>query len=301
MGSQPSSFANIKDLRFVFTLANDPGFVSNGQSYNTITLQGLRASVYIDNAGGYQMGVLRAQIFGISESDLNTLTSPQWTRGVKQMNAIQVFAIDGDQETLVYNGEILNCWGVYTSMPQVYLYVEAQIGYAALVMPVNPLSVSADSDIDTVMSQIAKQMGFSYENNGVKATVPKGTYLGNTAMEQARTLMQSYQFWMYIDTTSPNTMVIVPQGSGRQVAAALIAPETGLQGYPMFNTTGIVFETLLNPNIVFGGPVEMRSSVPQMNGSWVVTSMAHQLLSQTHGGQWKTTVNAISPSIWGNN
>jgi hypothetical protein len=303
MGSLPSSFANVKDLRFVITLKNGNAFSSSGgQSSNTITLQGLRASVYIDNAGGAMMGTLRAQVFGVTASDMNRLTSTLWDALVVSpagssfaFNTIQVFAIDGTQQTLVYNGDILNCWGVYTSMPNTYLYIEALIGYSALVQPVDPLSIAADTDVGTVMKGIAGQMGYQFENNGVNTTVAKGSYWGNTLMEQARALMQAYRFWMYLDSTSPNTIAIAPYGSARNVAAPLISPQTGMEGYPVFNSTGVNFETLFNPALVFGGPIQMVSSIPKAKGTWIVVSMSHHLSSQMPGGPWKTTVNAVSP------
>ena len=303
MAAQPNSFQNTKDLKFIITLGN-PGNSFAGQSGNTITIQGLRVAVYIDNAGGAMMGTLRAQIFGVTASDMNSLTSTLWDTLVLgssgasfAFNAIQVFAVDGTQETLVYNGVILNCWGVYTSMPEVYLMIEAQIGYAQLIQSSNPISISADTDVATVMQQIAAGMGFQFENNGVNIAVPKGTYLGSTLMEQARTLMQMFKFWMYIDSTSPNTLAIAPYGVARSALAPLVSPETGLIGYPVFNSTGVNFETLFNPGIVFGGPVEMESSIIKANGAWTVTSMSHQLSSQMPGGPWKTIVNAVSPNI----
>ncbi len=275
----------------------------NGQSYNTITFEGLRASAYIENAGGAMLGTLRAQIFGVTASDMNTLTSTLWDNLVVlpsgssfAFNSVQVTAIDGTQETLVYSGDVLNCWGVYTSMPETYLYIEAQIGYAALVQPTSPLSIAADTTVSTVMQQLATAMGYQFENNGVSGSVPKGTYLGNTLMEQARSLMQAYKFWMYLESTSPNTLAIAPYGTSRSVAAPLISSQTGLEGYPVFNSTGVNFETLFNPAIVFGGPLQMVSSIPKANGTWIAVSLSHQLSSQTPGGPWKTTVNAVSPN-----
>jgi hypothetical protein len=299
MGS-PSSFQNIKALRFIFTLANGALFSAGDQSGNTITLEGLRASVYIDNAGGAMMGTLRAQIFGMTASDMNTLTSLLWDDLVVSssgssfaFNSIQVFAIDGTQETLVYNGDILNCWGVFTSMPNVYLYVEAQIGYSALVQPVAPLSIAANTDVATVMQSIANKMGYQFENNGVNIAVTKGSYWGNTAMEQARSLMQTYKFWMYLDSTKPNTLAIAPYGQARNTAVPLISAQTGMEGYPVFNSTGVNFETLFNPAIVFGGEIQMVSAIPKATGNWIVVSMSHELSSQMPGAPWKTTVNAV--------
>lgn len=299
----PSSFQNVKDLRFIFTLGTQDASFVDGQKMNTLTLQGLRASVNIDNAGGAYLGTLTAQIFGMNASHMNTLTSPQWdqnfftsTGSTFGFNKIQVFAIDGAQETLVYNGEILNSWGVYTSMPDVYLYLQAQIGYAALVQPTGPLSIAANTDVATAMQQIATAMGYSFENNGVSAIVTKGTYKANTLMEQARSLMRDYRFWMSIDPTSPNTLVITPYATARNIAAPLISPQTGLIGYPLFNETGVNFETLFSPGITLLGPVNLQSSLPKANGTWLVTSCSHQLSSQTLGGPWKTTVNAVWPA-----
>lgn len=303
--SNPRSFENKKDLRFVITLANQGASFasSDGKSYNTITLEGLRSVVHIENAGGAMMGTLKAQVFGVTENDMNTLTSTLWdnlivspTETSFTFNTIQVFAIDGDQETLVYNGDILNCWGVYSSMPDAYLYIDAQIGYSALVQPASPLSIASDTTVDTVMKQLATSMGYQFENNGVNATVSKGSYFGNTLMEQARSLMQAYRFWMYIDSTKPNTLAISPYGKARSVIAPTISAETGMEGYPVFNSTGVNFETLFNPAITFGGPIEMKSAIPKANGTWIVVSMAHQLSSQVIGGPWKTTANAVSPT-----
>lgn len=304
MGSQSSSFQSLKDLKFVITLANQRElFSANGESFNTITLQGLRASVYIDNAGGAMMGTLRAQVFGVTDTDMNALTSTLWDSLIVSpsgssfaFNSIQVFAIDGTQETLVYNGDILNCWGVYTSMPDAYLYIEAQIGYSALVQPVPPLSIAANTDVATVMQQIATAMGYQFENNGVNVAISKGSYWGNTLMEQARSLMQTYKFWMYLDSTHPNTLAIAPYGKARSIVAPLISSQTGLEGYPVFNSTGVNFETLFNPDITFGGTIRMQSSIPKANGTWIVVSMSHQLSSQTLGGPWRTSVNAVSPA-----
>jgi hypothetical protein len=146
------------------------------------------------------------------------------------------------------------------------------------------------------MQQIASGMGYQFENNGVNIAVAKGSYWGNTLMEQARSLMQAYKFWMYLDSTKPNTLAISPYGQARNTEVPLISPQTGLEGYPIFNSTGVNFETLFNPAIVFGGEIQMVSAIPKANGTWIVVSMSHQLSSQTPGGSWKTTINAVSPT-----
>lgn len=294
MGS-PSSYRNIKALRFVITLAD--------QSAPPLVLEGLRASVYIDHAGAAMIGALTAEIYGMTESQMFSLTNPQWRAAtlsasgnvaINSLNLIQVFAIDGTQETLIYNGQILNSWGDFQGMPQAYLHIDALVNVDALVNPAQPLSVASNTTVATVMAQIASQMGFAFENNGVNITIPEGDYYGNTLMEQVRTLQENYGFWMYIDgSRSTPTLAIAPQGIARNVAAPLISSQTGMIGYPIFNTMGMNFETLFNPALTLGGPVQVDSSIPLANGTWIVVSMSHQLTSQMPGGPWKTCANAV--------
>ena len=306
----PSSFQNTKDLKFVFTLGSwMTPFVQNGKSYNSITLQGLRATVNIDNAGGAMMGNLSASIFGLPLEHINKLTSLQWKvptlaapGSTFSMYTVQVYAIDGQQETLIFNGDVLNAWGDFSAMPQVSLLVQAVVGYSALVNPANPLSISANATVGTVMQQISQSMGFSFQGSSASGellnqTVSKGSYFGNTAMEQARSMQAAYRFWMYIDgTTNPPTLAVVPWGRARQssVAVPFISPETGLIGYPLFNSSGVTFQCYYTPNMVFGGQVQISSSVAQANAVWTVVAMSHQLSSQVDGGPWGSTVQAVA-------
>lgn len=300
-----SSSFSAKNLKFVITLGigNPNTFASGGDQYNTITLQGLKASVYIDNAGAFNLGTLKAQIFGVNQQDMNALTSTQWSFLAGELpNTVQVWAIDGEQETLVFNGIYLNGWGVYTGMPEVYMYIEGMVGYAQQMISAGPTSLSADTDVGSLMSSLAGQMGLQFENNlTTSIAVKKGTYLGNTYMEQAKTLMQMFNFWMYIDpTTAPATLVICNNGAPRSNVAPVVSPQTGLIGYPQYNSIGILFETYFNPQILFGGMVNLQSTIPKAKGNFIVVSMAHELTSVTEGGPWKTMVNAVNPSLFGN-
>src|ERR1700743_2265821 len=116
----PTSFSNPKDLKFVINLGTGSFGSSNA---NTITLQGFRATVDIDKAGGAMMGTLRATIFGIKQSDINSITTIQWQPQKLIPNTVQVFAIDGTQSTLVFSGNIVTAWGNYDNMPDVYLNI----------------------------------------------------------------------------------------------------------------------------------------------------------------------------------
>ena len=281
-------------------------FSENGAQFNSITLQGLRASVTIENAGGAMMGTLNASIYGLPLDHVNKLTSLMWKTPILSSSGssfseymVQVYAIDGTQESLLFNGEVLNAWADFSGMPQVALLVQANVGYSALVSATNPTSLAANTTVGTVMSQIANKMGFSFECKDTSLSsqvVAKGSYFGNTAMEQARSMEDSYKFWMYQDaTTNPPTLAIAPWGSARQSLVALITPRTGMIGYPLFNSSGVTFSCYYNPAILFGGTIKIsESAVEQANAEWTVVSMSHQLSSQTPGGPWQSSIQAVA-------
>lgn len=298
-----SSFTNKKELKFVITLGNG-SFGSS--SNNTITLQGFRAIVSIDRGGGAMGGTLRAQIYGVSQSDMNSCVTfpfqPQkLTSGTIKMNAIQVFAIDGAQQTLIFTGNVVNAWGNYKNMPDVFLEIQAQNAYAYQIQPAKPLSFSGTISVATAMKQLADAMNLTFENNGVTTNVPMNQYLGNTALEQAKTLARVSNTWMYIDENS--ILAICPPFQPRNKKIPLISPQNGLIGYPTFDSVGLNFECLFNPGVIFGGSVEIQSSLQTpslnfpVNGLWIATNIALRLEAEKPGGAWFMTIRGTKSGL----
>jgi len=107
----PPHKPNKKQLKIVVTL----GTKKFGSSdHDQIILQGFRASVSIDKAGGVQMGTLRAKIYGVKQQDMNSITTLQWKPGTMIPNTVEVFAIDGTATpSRVFAGNIVNAWADY--------------------------------------------------------------------------------------------------------------------------------------------------------------------------------------------
>ena len=277
------SFENKKTIRFVITL----GTGKFGSSDNdTITLQGFRASADIDKAGGMMMGTLRAKIYGVKQADMNSVTTLQWKPGTLIPNTVEVFAIDGAAETLVFAGNIVNAWADYQSMPDVFLHIQAQAAFFNALKPIPPRSFKGRVDVPSVMAQIARDLGYTFENNGV-TTQLVDVYLPNTGMEQAKDLCRAAGCDMYLDD---KVLTITPPNVPRKVIIPKISPASGLIGYPTFDGVGVNFQTLFNPSVVFGGSIQLETDVQQAAGEWVVTSVGHRLESEKPGGAWFSTV-----------
>lgn len=274
---------NKKRLKFIITL----GTGKFGSSENDqITLEGYRAIADIDKAGGMMMGTLRARIYGVSQEDMNSITTLQWKPQSIIPNTVEVYAIDGDKETLVFAGNIVNAWGDYQSMPDVYLRMQAQSAFINQLKPIAPRSFQGSIDVASVMSQIAKDLGYNFENNGVSVTLTD-VYLPNTGLEQAKDLAHAANIDLYLDD---KTLAITPANSPRGELIPEISAESGMIGYPTFDGIGVNFQTIFNPSVTFGGRIKLTTDIKQAAGEWIVTSIAHRLESEKPGGSWLSNV-----------
>jgi hypothetical protein len=279
----PSSFSNKKELRFIITLGTGK---FGSSTNNQITLEGYRATASIDKAGGQMMGTLKAQIFGVGQSDMNSVTTLQWKPSLLIPNTVEVYAIDGAQETLVFAGNIVNAWGNYQSMPDVFLEIQAQHAYFAALTPIAPRSYKGQIDVASVMSQIASDIGYTFENNGV-STQLSDMYLANTGLEQAKTLAKAAGIDLYVDD---KILAITPQNTPRGGTIPEIGPTSGLDGYPTFDGVGVNFQSLFNPSVKFGGSIKLVTSITKAAGQWIVTSVSHRLESEKPNGAWFSTI-----------
>jgi hypothetical protein len=296
-----SSFANKKELQFVIALGD--GFFEPSDGNITallndqITLQGFRASVDIDKAGGNQMGTLHARIYGVAQQDTNAVTSLLWKPDQYKPNTIVVTAIDGDQQSQVFAGNIVQAWGNYQSQPDVFLEIQAQTAYVNQLRPVAPRSFNGTVDVATIAAQLASAMGYTFENNGV-TTPLSNVYLPGTAMDQLKSLVRAAGCNFYLDDT---VVAIYPRGTSRAGLIPLISPQSGLVGYPIFDGTGVNFQCLFNPSVRFGGSVQLQTSIPRASGQWAVQCVGHRLESEKPGGAWFSTVKGIVNAVAGFN
>jgi len=286
-----TSFQNKKQLRFVVTLAE--GVFSDKN--NQVVLDGFRAIVEVQKAGGQMMSTSTVRIYGLAQELMNQLTTLAFKAMSYIKNTIDVIVLDGDQQTLIFRGQIINAWGDYSGMPDVCLYIETQTGYFQQLELGDPLVYKGTANVSDLMLALAKKLGVPLESNGVTAKITNPNYGGST-IDQIRNLAADTKTDFYLDDT---VLAICPKGLTRKRTARvpLITSQSGLIGYPTFDKVGITFNTLFNPSILFGSQIIMESDIPQANGLWQVCSMVHKLESEKPGGAWFTTVRCTGNGL----
>lgn len=289
----PSSFDNKKNLRFIITLGTGTFGTSTA---NQITLEGFRSVVDVDKGGGAMFAKLSAQIYGVEQSDMNSITTLQYTALTTIPNTIAVWSLDGLQETLIFEGNLINAWGNYQSMPDVFLQLDAQAAFLNRLKPVPPSSFQGAVDVATVFQALASTMGYTFENNGVSGKLLTNPYFPGTAIDQANKAAQAAGIWWGIDN---NILWIAPSNGTRQTPVIPeIGPQSGLAGYPSFDGRGFVtFQCAFNPAIKFLGQVKLVTSVPKAQGQWTVVGVAYKLEGEKPGGLWLCTVRVNASGL----
>ena len=282
-----ASFDCKKALKFEIVLGTG-GFTAGG---NKITIQGLRSIIHIENAGGQQLGTCRATIYGVSQSDMNSITTLAWDPqrlGLEhaQPNTITIHAIDGDKDSIVFFGNIINAWGDYSGMPEVYLNIQASVTYQQQMAPITPRLYKAPVNVASVLRELASAMNMTPENNGVDITLGQ-QYLHGTNMDQVYQIRDAARIDIYYDY---NTLLFCPKGQARNKPSVMISAQTGMVGYPTFDSSRINVITLFRPDVLPGIPIQVISDIPRAAGKWTANILTHDLSSEMPGGKWYTRI-----------
>ncbi len=228
-------------------------------------------------------------IWGMTLSEMNSLSRIGLVSTAVRNNIITVMAGEvGGNMSLIFIGGIKQVWPDFSSSTEGILRVDAKTGLLAQMQSITPKSYSGDTDVPTVMAQLAKQMGLTFQNNGVTGTV-RDPYLPGTARAQALTLADMAGIYVIFED---DTMAIVPKQGTRSNVAPTISPLEDMNGYPSYIGPGqIQLVCEYNDQIRFMGKVVVQDSIVSgANQTWQVVGLSHDL-STRPDGPWFTTIH----------
>lgn len=264
-------------------------FGSAGQ--DTVTLEGLRCSANIAYSGK-DFARADVQIWGLSLDLMNKLTVTQkfWLEQ-RVSNRLTISAGDENGVSMCFGGTIWDAWADGRQQPDVMFYVSADSSMYDLSKPIAPTSYKGGVDASLVLSGLAQQIGYAFENSGVTGTLTN-PYKPGSPKTQIESVCRDVDCMFTVDEAT-KTLAIWPKGKARGLEVPLISKATGLVGYPSFTQSSVQFTTLFNPNIRFGGLIKLQSQFEPANGVWSVLGVSHRLEANVPGGQWFTDVECI--------
>lgn len=273
-----------------FALAGGKKFVEGG---DTVKLSGLRMRTKIVKAGGVSMGRAELEIYGMTPSVMNQLSTLGMQIILVPLNTVTIEAGDVvSGMTQVFYGTIKSAYIDFTAAPDVCFRVEAFIGLAAAVADSAASSFTGNTDVAQIMSGLAKQMGYGFENNGINAKL-SSPYFSGSARDQARACAEAAGISWIIDD---GKLIIWPRLGARDGPVPLISPTTGMVGYPSYTANGIELTVLFNPAIKFGGKIQVVSSLKPANAIYSVYMIDYDLDTRAPNGRFFTRLQGYNPN-----
>lgn len=316
--SLPSTFASQpsfsqKILNFSLSLAQSSGNVqptnfANAQGIGTpgtYNITGARSRVRITHAKTPAASTADISIYGLDQGLLNEITTLGIVYNKVSPNQIIVSAgsasnqdasaANANQSPLggfpvVFAGTILYAYGDYNQMPDVPLRIVAQGGLSSAVTSAPPSSFVGDTSVASIMQGFADALGVPLENNGVSGSL-SNPYFPGTLLQQVYVAAEHANINAQLVDGGTKLAIWPRPGSRNTQTVPLISPSTGMDGYPAFGATGYLYvKALYNPDVVFGGNIQIESSIPQANRTWTVFQIDYALDSLLPGGDWLMTL-----------
>jgi hypothetical protein len=306
-----------QQLAFSDPQAGSPGLPTTlSGSSNTITFPFLRTSVRVANSGTFSNNQANIRIWGITPSQMYQLQTLGIVWNVMPNNTVTVEAGDlVNGFATVFTGNIFNAFGDFEAQPDVPFVIDATAGLASGIAPVTPSSFQGSVDVASIMSGFARQLGQGFQNAGVNVKL-YNPYFAGTVNDQIKACADAAGSEY---GTISNTLWIWPKGGSRGssgINAPIISAGAEMIGYPVITTQGVIVKTLFNPQIGFGGLVQIGSSlltgtlaaVAQSNSSfiapqttatgnsvWGIYKLDHVLDCMVPKGQWMSTAYCFNP------
>ncbi len=261
---------------------------------NQVVVGGLRVRAKVEKAGGASMGKLNAQIYGLTFSLMNRLSTLGMAPNRIRRNTVLLEAGDADKGvSAVFDGTISNAWADFAGMPNVVFNIDAQAGLFEAVKPLAPSSFPGTADAAIIMAGLAEQEGLAFENSGVSVLLSNPYFYGSPRNQMKACADAAGIEWV-IDN---RTLAIWPKLASRGGLIPLVSSATGMIGYPTFTSRGIFVRSLFNRDITFGGRIKVQSALPQANQEWIVYKLDYDLESEVPGGQWVTNAQCAPPGF----
>lgn len=214
---------------------------------------------------------------------MNQLTTLGTQVNAMGSNYVYVEAGDENGLSLVFQGSIYQAYmdGV-ASMPRVPFRFWATGDGTERLKMIKPTSVSGSADVATVAQQLAGQAGWGFVNHGVNVKI-NNLYLPGAIRGQISDLAAMAGIQHIVDK---GTLHIWPTSGARDGGGGLVSPQTGMVGYPAFESQNVVVKMLFDPSFQPGQTFQVQSDITAANGSWQCWKIIYDLESEMPSGKW---------------
>lgn len=260
---------------------------------NTKIINGLATSVRIKKPGLPDKNGASIVVYGMLPEDMASFTTLNFRPLEVSKNLIQILTGNkGDTNlSVAFSGEVTSSFADYNSAPDIAFRIEALAGYYPSIIAAPPKTFKGSVPVADIVSGIAKEIGYQFENFGVTASL-LNPVLNGSPIEKARSACRHANVALYIDD---NRLRITPPNGHVGVAGTVVlSAESGMIGYPTFGADGIRLKGYYQSELELGGVIRVASIVPKATGNWKITKLEHALEANMPGADnlWESSMEA---------
>lgn len=251
--------------------------------------------------GGNQFGNVKVDIYGVPLDAMNQIAR-LWLESLTPQNSdkLTVDVWDGEDFIPFFQGVIT--WSAVdaSGMPQVKLTVEANAAMALMNMSASPYSNAGPVKLQDTLTSIAALADFQLDYS---ETAPQymltDVRVTGAPLEQIRKIMAQFKDLTWF--INLQRLVVRKVNAPFSADAVRVAADTGLQGFPVYSTSGLQLVTVFNPRLRPGVALDVQTPFDFVNRTqWVTAVLQHQLDVNTPGGRWDSAIAANSYGRKGN-
>lgn len=261
-----------------------------GGGNNTVAYEGLPTAVVISKTGDKDGCKANVSLANIKLDTARQMTMLAFRKLQTYNNVIVIEAgTRGQKLNNVFQGEIISAVPVIDGA-NLEFRIEARCGYYPNLIPTPPVSVKGETTVEKLMTQFAKEAGYTLENRGITMSVSNSVFYGSP-VQKAQQLATQCGIDLLIDNRK---FIIQPYETKPKGTVPLISKESGLIGYPAFTNDGVECSALYNPDFELGGYFELKTILPHASGIWKIAKLEHKLSAYVPGStEWETHLSGV--------
>ena len=249
---------------------------------DTLVINNLRISFDIDKTINEKPNPATIRVWNLNRSQLNQILS----------GAFDKVALSVGYQTLtqIYSGDITKA-SVQRHDLDFILTLECADGFRAYTQARITSTLKSGSNDEQILTELSKtlpnvNLGTVEVTN--KRKLPRGKVMnGDTRELLNRLARNSGADWSIQD----GELVFLPKNKVLKAEAILISQETGMVNAPEHTDDGLELQCLLNPQLVIGGLVEVKSILDYFNGQYKVVKLLHS--GDAMEGDWLSKMTVV--------
>lgn len=247
-----------------------------------------------------QFGNAKVEVFGVPLDTMNQIAR-LWLESLTPQNTdkLLIDVFDGEGFVPFFQGVIM--WSAVdaSAVPQVKLVIEANSSMALMNLAASPYANPEPVLLSDALTQIIKPAGFTLDYSPSAPVYMVSDRVNGSPLEQVDKLIKGFPDLTW--HTSLQRLVVRKINTPFTADPLRIAPDTGLQGFPVYSTSGLQFSTVFNPQLIPGVAVDVITPFDLVTRTkWVTSVLSHTLDVNVPGGHWSTAAAATSYGQKGN-